>query len=228
MRLEQRGADRSAELGDERVNPQAGNLKRDPASQRVAVGVKPGGRQADQRVAGPNRSTVDQPFARNHSDNEPGDIVLAISVEAGHLGGLAAEERTAIFAAGARQAFDDLDGHIRFETACCEIVEKKERLRALHEDVVDAVVDEIDADRSMDAGLKRDSEFGADAIRTGDENGIVHLCRVEAEQSAEGSNLGENAGGERAARQRADPPHDLVASLDVDAGLLVVHTNSRV
>ena len=47
---------------------------------------------------------------------------------------------------------------------------------------------------------------------------------AEPEQAAERADLREHAGRERAARQRPDAPDDLVAGVDVDAGLLVVHS----
>ena len=83
------------------------------------------------------------------ADDEAGDVVLAVLVEAGHLRRLAAEQRAAVLAAGLGEAFDDLHGHIRIEPAGGEVVEEEERLGALDEDVVDAVIDEVDADRAV-------------------------------------------------------------------------------
>ena len=42
---------------------------------------------------------------------------------------------------------DDLLGDVRRQPAGRQIVEEEQRLGALHEDVVDAVIDEIGADR---------------------------------------------------------------------------------
>ena len=54
-----------------------------------------------------------------------------------------------------------------------QIVEKEQRPRPLHQDVVDAVIDEIHTDRVVDAGHERHLELGADAVGAGDEHGIL-------------------------------------------------------
>ena len=59
------------------------------------------------------------------------------------------------------------------ELAGGEIVEEEQRLGALHDEVVDAHGDEIDADRVVDAGLDGDLELGADAVVGGDQDGIA-------------------------------------------------------
>ena len=108
---------------------------------------------------------VDHPLARDAADDEAGEVVFAVGVEAGHLGGLAAEQRAAVRPAGAGDAVDDRAATSGDEAAGGEVVEKEERPRALDEDVVDAVVDEILADRVVHAGQERDLELGPDAVR---------------------------------------------------------------
>src|SRR5262245_11852322 len=85
-------------------------------------------------------------------DDESGHVVLAIGVEAGHLGGLAAKERTSVLTARDRQAFDYLHGHVGIEPAGREVVEKEEGNRPLDENVVDAVVHEVPTHGVVDAG----------------------------------------------------------------------------
>ena len=58
--------------------------------------------------------------------------------------------------------------------------------------------------------------------------GSRDAARVQAEEAAERSDLGEHARRERAARQRPDAADDFVAGVDVDPGLLVIHQNSSV
>ena len=60
----------------------------------------------------------------------------------------------------------------RVELAGGEIVEEEQRLGALHDDVVDAHRDEVDADRVENAALDRDLDLGADAVVGGDQDGI--------------------------------------------------------
>ena len=61
-----------------------------------------------EHVAGGDALAVDQALAFDGADDEAGEIVLTVGVEAGHLGGLAAQQRTAVVLAAARQALDDL------------------------------------------------------------------------------------------------------------------------
>ena len=109
-------------------------------------------------------AAVDQALAVDDADDEAGEVVLAVGVEARHLGGLAAEQRAAVLAAGRGHAADDRLGDVRRQPAGREVVEEEQRLGALHQDVVDAVVDEIDADRVVPVGQERDLQLGADAV----------------------------------------------------------------
>ena len=97
---------------------------------------------------------------------------------------------------------DDLLGDVRREPAGRQVVEKEQRPRALHEDVVDAVIDEVDADRVVHAGHERDLELGADAVGARDEHRIGDR-RVEREESAERSDARERRRACRCARASA-------------------------
>ncbi len=222
MRRQQRIADGRAELADEGIRLPSGRLEEHPAGQRVTVGVQAGRRHRDQHVTGHHRSAVDDFRLLHRADDEAGDVVLAIGVEAGHLGGLASDQRAAVFGARASDAADDLLRHGRRETSGREIVEEEQRLRALDQDVVDAVVHQISADGVVLIHHERDLELGADAVGARDQHRLPVAVAVEAEQAAERSDFGEHAWREGAARQRPDPPDRLVARVDVDACRLVV------
>ena len=110
--------DRLAELGHAVVHPQPERLEDDPPGQGVAVGVQAGGGQADQHVAG--RDLARRRSRRSRSttpDDEARQVVLALGVEARHLGGLAAEQRAAVRPAPARDARHDLLGDVRARAA---------------------------------------------------------------------------------------------------------------
>ena len=85
--------------------------------------------------------------ARDDADDEAGDVVFAVGVEAGHLGRLAAEQRAAVLAAAAARALDDLNGDVGDRAARWPGSRGRRAVRALDQDVVDAVIDEIAADR---------------------------------------------------------------------------------
>ena len=93
---------------------------------------------------------------------------------------------------------DDLLGDVGREPAGREVVEEEERPRALHQDVVDAVVDEVLADRVVAVRQERDLQLGADAVGARDQHRVARSPRLEAEQAAERSDLREHARRERA------------------------------
>ena len=107
------------------------------------------------------------------ADREAGEIVLAGGIHAGHLRGLAADQRAARLLAARGDALDDLGGGRDVELAARVVVEEEERLGALREDVVDAHRDEIDADRVVAVELERELQLGADAVGAGDQHRLA-------------------------------------------------------
>ena len=81
---------------------------------------------------------------------------------------------------------------------------------------------------SMTACQEREAQLRAYAISARDEHRVGDAGGAQTKEAAERSDLREDAGRERPARQRADAAYDVVAGLDVDPGLLVVHQNSSV
>ena len=157
------------------------------------------------------------------ADDEAGDVVFAVGVKARHLRGLAAEQRAAVVLARPRQSVDDLLRDIRRQPAGREVIEKEQRRRALHEDVVDAVIDEIGADRAVLVRHERDLELGADAVGARHEHRLLERGGVELEQAAERSDVRQHAGRERGFREPLDAADGFVARIDVDAGRFVIH-----
>ena len=88
------------------------------------------------------------------------------------------------------------------------------------------MIDEVTADRRMDAGHERQSQLGADAVGARDQHGVVQREGIEPEETAERSDVGEDARGERPAGKVPDAADDFVPRIDVDTGLTVVHQNS--
>ena len=113
VRHQQRVADRGAELGHVAVERQSEPLEHDPARQRVAVGVQAGRRDADEHVARHERRSVDHAAAFDEADDEAGEVVFAVGVEARHLRRLAAQQRAAVLSARLRHPTDDLFRDLR-------------------------------------------------------------------------------------------------------------------
>jgi hypothetical protein len=89
-----------------------------------------------------------------------------------HLRCFAADERRAGLPAALGDAGDDGGGDRHLELAGGVIVEEKQRLGALHDEVVDAHGDEVDADGVVNAGLDGDAQLGADAIVGGNQDRV--------------------------------------------------------
>ena len=134
-----------------------------------------------------------QRFALDRADGKAGEIVVARRIDPRHLGGLAADQRAARLLAAFGDAADHRLGHAEIELAGGEIVEKEQRLGALHDDVVDVHGDEVDADAVMNAGLDGELELGADAVGGGDQHRVLEAASLEVEQAAEAADAAEHA-----------------------------------
>ena len=108
---------------------------------------------------------------------------------------------------------------MRVELAGREIVEEEERLGALHDEIVDAHRDEIDADRVVMAGLDGDAQLGADAVIGRDQQRIVVAGRLRIEDAAEATDLGIRARPPRRLDQRLDELDEKIAGVDIDPGI---------
>ena len=192
----------------------------DLADQRIAVGMRAARGEPEQRVSGDDRAAVDDALFLHHADAEAGEVVLALGIHAGHLGGLAADQRAATELAAARDALHHLRGELDVELAAGEIVEKEQRLRALHEHVVHAHRHEVDAHAVVALLLEGELELRADAVGARNQHRLAIFLRDLA-QPAEAADAGEHLGAQRAARERLDRFDQRVAGVDVDAGVAV-------
>ena len=177
--------------------------------------------KADHRIAGGDVRARQQRAALGRADRKAAEIVIAVLVEAGHLGGLAADQRAAGFAAAFGDAGDDRGRRLRIELAAGEVVEEEQRLGALHHEVVDRHRHEVDADAAMQAGLDRDLDLGADAVGGGDQHRILEARRLEVEQAAEAADFGIRAGARGGADHRLDEIDQAIAGVDIDARIRV-------
>jgi hypothetical protein len=180
-----------------------------------------GGGQAEDDVAGREIRARQQRPALGCADREAREIVILLGIHAGHLGGLAADQRAARLPAAIGDAAHDLDADLRVELAGGVVVEEEQGLGALHDQVVDAHRDEVDADGRMQAALDRDLHLGADAVIGRDQDRIAETGGLQVEQPTEAADLRVGAGPARRAHQRLDGVDHGVARVDVDAGLRI-------
>ena len=98
-----------------------------------------------------------------------------------------------------------------------EVVEEEQRFGALHEHVVDAHRDQVDADRVVAVQDMGELELGADAVGAGYQHRLA-VTAGQVEQGAETAQSGHDFLAERACDQRLDAFDDFLAGIDIDAG----------
>ncbi len=150
--------------------------------------------EANHRIAGCDILSRQQCTALGGADCKAREVIIAVLVEAGHLCGLAADQRTAGLPAAFGDAGNDRRGSFRIELAAGEIIQKEQRLGALDDEIIDRHRHQIDADAVVQASLDRDLDLGANAIGRRDQHGILEAGRLEVEQAAESADLGVGTG----------------------------------
>ncbi len=145
------------------------------------------------------------------------------AVEAGHLRRFAADERAAVGLACLGKAGDDVFGDLGIELAAGQVVQEKQGRRALHGNVVDAVVHQIRAHRLVQAELEGHLELGAHAVGRADQDGVLPALHVEPEERAEAADAAQNIAVKGLLRQVLDAFLGAVATADIDACVGVGH-----
>ena len=85
-----------------------GSFEKNPASERIAVGVQTVGRQTQQDVARPDRLAGEHALAFDRAHDEASQIVLAGAVYARHFGRFTADQSAAIVFAAASDTRHDV------------------------------------------------------------------------------------------------------------------------
>ena len=120
--------------------------------------------------------------------------------------------------AGFGDSFHDLLCNFGFERAGGQIVHEKHGGRALHGNVVDAVVHQVATHGVMHLHLKGDFQLRAHAVHTGNKHG-VEVFLVHGKQAPETANLAQHTPGEGLVGEVLDSLLGLVGAVDVDAGI---------
>ena len=217
MHLEQLIADGAVEFGHTAVRSQFHLLEKNRARQRVTVRVQSAGSDANDGVAGSDGFAVEYPRSVHHTDDRAAQVIFAGLIEPGHLRGLPANQRATVLRAGFHEAFDDLSKDARLQSARPEVIEKEERLRAQHRNVVHTMIDEVLADGVVPIHRESDLQFGADAIDARNEHRLPVFLRVEREQTAEAAHFAEHFTAPGGSQQMRQSGLDAIAQVDIDA-----------
>lgn len=191
------------------------------AGQRVAVGMQAGRGQADEQVSCCNLAAVDDAVAVDRSDDGPGQVILPGGVKSRHFGGFASNQGAAVLPAGI--------GHPPHQGGCCggikhadaEVIEEEQGISPAGHDVVDAVVDQVLADRLMASGGEGNLEFGADPIDAGNDDRIAVFFQIEGKKAGEKPDLPEHLAVKGRFGQSRNLMGRLFRRLEVDPSRLI-------
>ena len=150
--------------------------------------------QSDDDISRPNRFPVQHSRFFDHSNDRAADVILARLIEPGHLRSLTTDERATVFGASFGEAFNDVGEDTRLQFPSAQVIEKEQRLCPQNSNVVDTVIYQVLADRVVTIEGESDFELGANAINTGDEDGLLVFLNCKREEAAEAANFAENLG----------------------------------
>ena len=181
--------------GEEIAEAEAADFEEGAAGEGEAVGVESVASEADEDVAFGDVGAGEPVIGVHDADKAADDVNFAVVVDAGHLGGFAADEGNAEGGAGFGHASDDFGEDGAFELGAAVVIEEEEGACTLAEGVVGAVVDDVEAEIFELAGHGRDFGFGADAVNGGDEGGASEFGEAGIEDGAETADAAKDAGG---------------------------------
>ncbi len=159
--------------------------------QREPVRLESTRRQPDQHVTNRDPLARDDAFPLHLPDDRPHEVILTHGVETGHLGSLTAQKSAPILGARLAQPFNHIVEYGGIEDRSPDVVQEEEGRRALHEDIVHTVVNDVLPHGVMTPRHRCDFELRPHAVRR------RHKQRVRSgalEQPAEAPDTTHHAG----------------------------------
>ncbi len=129
--------------------------------------------------------------------------------------------------AGFGQALDHFLGDFGLERAAGQVIHEEQRRRALHRNVVDAVIDQVGADGVVDVHLEGDFQLGAHAVHARDQDGVHPLRLVHGKQAAEAADFAQDAAGKRLVGEILDPLFGSVGAVNIHTSIGVGDSGLR-
>ena len=155
------------------------------------------------------------------TDDEAGKVVIRRSVNPRHLGCLTAKESAAVFATACGYAGYDALHDPWVEYAECDVVQEEQRISPLHQNVVDAVVDEVVANGSVPTRVDGNAQLRTDAVSARHEHRTRYIRR-SPKHSAEPPELAAGSRGTSRQDVRLDALFRILGRVDVDTRAAVV------
>src|SRR5687767_3702145 len=139
------------------------------------------------------------------------------------LGGFAADQYAARLPATVGDAANHSLGDTDVEFAANEIIQEKQRLSTLGQNIVDTHGHQIDAYCLMNTGRESNLKLGADTVGRGYKNGFTVAASLQIEKRAKTANAGQQSRQFGFLGNAADATHQLIARLDADTRSGVGH-----
>ena len=175
------------------------------------------GRQRDHRVARLHRFVVNDLRLVHQTGAVAGQIVFVLGIEAGHLGGLAADQRRAGLHTALAHALDDLLDPLRNILSAGNIIQEKQRFRSAADNVVHAHGHAVDTDGVMFVHQKGQLQLCPDAVCAGNQHRPGNAAHIRLKQAAEAAHVGADTGRFRPADMLFHQFNSFVARGDIHA-----------
>ncbi len=143
-----------------------------------------------------------------------GEIIVPISIHAGHFGCLATDKSAMSEAASISDPGNDLPSDVRFQFSGGEIIKKEKGFRTLNDKIVDAHGDKVDANTVVDTGFYCELKLGANAIICSNQQWVLVAGCPWIEKPTESTEFRIGARPCRGASQRGDCPNERIARGD--------------
>src|SRR5260370_625208 len=190
--------------------------------------MQAGRRQAEDDVSGFDVFAGDDAVTLDYADDESGEIIFAMGIEAGHLRGFSADQGAAVVLAGVGQTFHNFFGNFGLKFAGGEVIHEEERRSALDRNVIHAMVYQVGADGVVDLHFEGKFQLCPYAVHARNQDGIGILQAVNREQPSKSADFAQNALGEGLVGQIFDALLGAVGLVDIDACVRVSNGFGRI
>ena len=112
-----------------------------------------------------------------------------------------------------------LSSHFRVQLAAGKVVEEEQGRSALHGDVVDAVIDQVNAHALVQSQLEGNFELGTYAVGRADEDGGFPALQIEPEERSKAADAAQDVAVKGLLSQVFDAVLGAISTADVDPGI---------
>ena len=189
----------------------------DRPHQREAVGMQSVARQRQHDIPRLEIMAREHAVPFNRPHRETGKVVGPARVEARQFGCFATRQRTSGLSATLNHPLQHLERVLGVEAAGREVIEKEERLRALHQEIIDGHRNEVDPDSVVPADRFREQQLGPNPVGRGHEQRVPESLALEIVDRAEAAEVAGRPGPGGRAGQRRQPGQQPLSGAGVDA-----------